>query len=307
MRGMNDTVRAILISATLHLGIVALLCLAMLSCSSYEHLFKMLHLPPWLNPVTCERPSMLAGPILDATLVGVTSSSPARSKKKVVMRHAPAPSVRSPSRRHPTPPPKIKSLPPPPEHPGLKNQKRVVAEALRQARIKHIQEAKERQHQAELKAIAAKRRMELKRVNALFTKMDAAARQTRHMRSKALQARQKLAALHHTQADVAHSKQVRRGNQGDNTALLNQYAAAIQNAVTPNWLRPENMPQVPCRVHIIQLPGGKVVSATVDSSCPYDAAGKRSIENAVLRTGTLPYQGFEKVFSRNLILTFMPK
>jgi colicin import membrane protein len=35
--------------------------------------------------------------------------------------------------------------------------------------------------------------------------------------------------------------------------------------------------------------------------------GRRSIENAVLRTKTLPYKGFESVFRRDITLTFMPQ
>jgi len=66
------------------------------------------------------------------------------------------------------------------------------------------------------------------------------------------------------------------------------------------------MPNASCVVHIIQLPGGQVMSAKVDSSCPYDEAGRRSIENAVLRAQPLPYQGFESVFQRNLDFTFRP-
>jgi colicin import membrane protein len=67
------------------------------------------------------------------------------------------------------------------------------------------------------------------------------------------------------------------------------------------------MPNAPCKVHIVQLPGGDVMSATVDPSCPYDDAGRRSVENAILRTRTLPYKGFESVFQRNLTITFMPQ
>ena len=96
-------------------------------------------------------------------------------------------------------------------------------------------------------------------------------------------------------------------NHADHSDLSDAYAAAIQNAVTPNWLRPDNMPAVPCQVHIVQLPGGDVMSATVDPSCPYDEAGRRSVENAVLRTKTLPYAGFESVFRRNLTFTFRPQ
>jgi colicin import membrane protein len=97
------------------------------------------------------------------------------------------------------------------------------------------------------------------------------------------------------------------GNNSDHTDLSSAYAAAIQNAVTPNWLRPDNIVAAPCDVHIVQSPGGDVISATADSSCPYDDAGKRSVENAVLRTRTLPYKGFESVFQRNLTFTFRPQ
>jgi colicin import membrane protein len=49
------------------------------------------------------------------------------------------------------------------------------------------------------------------------------------------------------------------------------------------------------------------MSAKVDSSCPYDEAGRRSVENAVLRAQPLPYQGFESVFQRDLTFTFRPQ
>ena len=97
------------------------------------------------------------------------------------------------------------------------------------------------------------------------------------------------------------------GTNGRDTGLLGQYLAAVQNAVTQNWLRPDNMPSVPCQVHITQIVGGQVLDAKVDPSCPYDEAGRRSVENAVLRAQPLPYKGFESVFQRNLTFTFRPQ
>ncbi len=67
------------------------------------------------------------------------------------------------------------------------------------------------------------------------------------------------------------------------------------------------MPSVPCVVHIVQLPGGNVMSAKVAGNCPYDDAGKRSVENAVLRAQPLPYKGFESVFRREIDFTFTPQ
>src|SRR3546814_19565796 len=72
-----------------------------------------------------------------------------------------------------------------------------------------------------------------------------------------------------------------------------------------NWTRPENIPLGQrCRIYITQLPGGDVMSAKVDPSCPYDELGRRSVEAAVLKAKPLPYAGFESVFQRNLILHF---
>ena len=58
------------------------------------------------------------------------------------------------------------------------------------------------------------------------------------------------------------------------------------------------------QIVITQLRGGRVLSAKVGASCPYDEAGKRSIEAAVLNAQPLPYRGFEEVFSRQLNFTF---
>lgn len=312
MRDRSSTPTAVVVSAVLHLGIVGFLFLAVLPCASYENFFNALHLPHWMNPITCSRPLELQGPVIEATLIGPTGSPPPKASKAKPKPHTvpPPPTVKPPT-PPPTPVPKASVLPPPPVHPDVKDQERVVEQGLQQAEEQHVQEQKERQRQAELDAQAAKRKAELKKVDALFAKMDAASRQTHQLDSKAKQAKQQLADLKNAQdngqADLPNAAQRQTGNNSDHTALLDQYGAAIQNAVTPNWLRPDNMPSVPCKVHIVQLPGGEVMSATVDSSCPYDDVGRRSIENAVLRTKTLPYKGFESVFRRDITLTFMPQ
>ncbi|MGV8930751.1 MAG: cell envelope integrity protein TolA [Luteimonas sp.] len=95
------------------------------------------------------------------------------------------------------------------------------------------------------------------------------------------------------------------GNNGVDAGLRAQYAAAIQEAVLRNWTRPDNVPLGQrCRIYITQLPGGDVMSAKVDPSCPYDDLGRRSVEAAVLKAKPLPYAGFESVFQRNLTLNF---
>jgi colicin import membrane protein len=313
MDDRKATSKAVVVSALLHLGIVAFLAGATVPCSFYESLFAALHLPASWNPISCAKPLQLQGQVIEATLIGPTGSPPPKhAKVKPVPDTTPPPPAVPPP---PTPPPetpKIAPLPPPPEHPDVKDQEKVVADALQKAEdAKHEQEEKQRQRQAELDAQAAKQKEELKKLDDLFAKMDAASAQTKKLDTKAKQAKQQMEDLKNAkdegQADLPNADQRQTGNNSDHTDLSDAYVAAIQNAVTPNWLRPDNMPDVPCKVHIVQMIGGDVMSAKVDPSCPYDDAGKRSIENAVLRTKTLPYKGFENVFHRELILTFKPQ
>jgi hypothetical protein len=93
-------------------------------------------------------------------------------------------------------------------------------------------------------------------------------------------------------------------SEGSDTNLPSRYIEVIRDEVMRNWLRPDNLPSGACLVHVTQLPGGKILSAVVDPGCPYDPAGRRSVENAVLRTYTLPYKGFQSVFQRTITLTF---
>lgn len=312
MDDRKGTPKAVILSAVLHLGIVGFLALAVVPCSFYESLFETLHLPAGWNPIACAKPLELPGQIIEATLVGPTGSPPPKAvKTKPVPDSTPPPPTVPP----PTPQeqaPVVKTLPPPPEHPDLKEQERVVAEALQKAQdAKREQEEKQRQRQAELDAQAAKQKEEKKKLDDLFAQMDKAEIQRQKLENKAKQAKQQMDELKNAkdngEANLPYAEQRQTGTNGPDTGLLGQYLAAVQNAVTQNWLRPDNMPNVPCVVHIVQLPGGDVMSAKVDSSCPYDDAGKRSVENAVLRAQPLPYKGFESVFQRNLTFTFRPQ
>lgn len=95
------------------------------------------------------------------------------------------------------------------------------------------------------------------------------------------------------------------GQNGTSNDLTAQYAAAIQRAVLSQWIRPDSVPRGQrCRITIRQLPGGEVLDAEVDPSCPYDEMGRRSVEAAVMRAQPLPYRGFESVFQRTLNFNF---
>jgi colicin import membrane protein len=307
------TPKAVVLSAILHIGIVGFLFLAILPCSSYENVVEALGLPAWMNPITCSKPLELQGPIIEATLIGPTGSPPPKAVKVKPVPDSTPPPPTVPPPKPQIEAPKVQTLPPPPEHVDTVDQERVVEDAaLKAEEAKKLQEEKQRQRQSELDAQAAKQKEEKqKQLDALFAKMDAASAQTKRLDNKAKQARQQMEDLKNAQddgqPDLPAATQRQTGNNSPNSNLADEYAAAIQNAVTPNWLRPDNIPAVPCKVDIVQSPGGDVLSATVDSSCPYDDAGRRSVENAVLRTKTLPYKGFESVFQRKLTFTFRPQ
>ncbi len=106
-------------------------------------------------------------------------------------------------------------------------------------------------------------------------------------------------------SDAAASASPPPGNRGTESDMTGAYKEALMDAIRRNWVRPDNiLPSQRCRIVIRQLPGGEVIDAQVDSSCPYDELGKRSVEAAVLKAQPLPYAGFEKVFQRTLILNF---
>lgn len=312
MDDRKGTPKAVILSAILHLGIVGFLALAIVPCSFYESLFETLHLPADWNPIACAKPLELPGQIIEATLIGPTGAPPPKAQKA-----KPIPDTTPPPPTVPPPTPQeqapvVKTLPPPPERPDIKDQERVVADALQKAEdAKREQEQRERQRQAELDAQAAKQKEEKKKLDDLFAQMDKAEQARQKLENKAKQAKQQLDDLKDAkdngEANLPKADQRQTGTNGPDTGLLGQYLAAVQNAVTQNWLRPDNMPNTPCVVHIVQLPGGDVMSAKVDPSCPYDDAGKRSVENAVLRAQPLPYKGYESVFQRNLTFTFRPQ
>jgi len=93
---------------------------------------------------------------------------------------------------------------------------------------------------------------------------------------------------------------------GQLATLGDSYHSAIQSFVTQNWLRPPTaQPGLRCKLKIVQIPGGEVISAAIAGACNGDEATRRSIVAAVERGGSLPYRGFEKVFQREIDFIFI--
>jgi colicin import membrane protein len=313
MENRNGTPRAVVLAALLHLGIVAFLAIAVIPCTDYEKWAEAVGLPAEWNPMKCPAPIQLPGQIIEASIIGPTGSPPPKATK---VKPTPDTTPPPPVTPAPTPPQEkvpVPTLPPPPKQPDVKDQQKIVDDALQKADDeKKLQEEKQRQRQAELDAQQEEKKKEQqKKIDDIFKQLDAAKTQTKKADSSKKQAEQQLKDLQNAKddglPDLPPADQKQTGQNGKDNSKQALYIAAIQNAVTPNWLRPDNTPSSPCMVHIVQIPGGQVLSAKADASCPYDAAGRASIENAVLRAQPLPYQGFEDVFQRNLTFTFRPQ
>lgn len=309
MAAAKGNARAVALSALLHLVVIGFLAMATLTCSSWERTFAWLGMPPWMNPVQCKRTPPLAGPVIEAELVGLAASpKPAavhlrqpRIKQPSV---PPPPAARIPNPKGPKLP--VKTLPPPPKQPDVRNQQRVVDIAQKQAeQAKQAQVERQQQRMSEVDAAQNK-------VQKLLAEMNALRQQREAIDKRAKLAAQKDAQLKDLrQSDVAavpnlpESSKPVTGMGGTQQSLLAQYQAALVQAIEQNWLRPENIPKhVVCPIRIIQIPGGKVISATILPACPYDDMARRSVEAAVLRASPLPYQGFESVFSSELTINF---
>jgi colicin import membrane protein len=304
------TTRGVLFAIVLHVGLAGFLLATTISCNTFERIVEALGLPKSLNPVACIRPTTLAGPVIEATLVG-PAGAPLPPPSKA---HAPKPKVSPPKselkvdKTRPKPPP-VKTLPPPPENPDVKDQQKVVALAAEKAKqAERLQKQRERQRMSELDA------QQDDSIDKLFKQLDAAKAQSQRAEQQTRRQQQKLAQLKDLENSNAapttapEADQARSGEGGEATGLQAQWLAAIRVAVTQAWLRPDNLPKgVVCPVDITQIPGGQVIRVHVESSCPYDVAGRQSMKNAVMRAQPLPYHGYEKVFKRQITLNFMVK
>jgi colicin import membrane protein len=98
-------------------------------------------------------------------------------------------------------------------------------------------------------------------------------------------------------------------SQAENSGLLNQYIALIEQHIVRNWNRPPSArPGLECRVRVSQTSNGTVLSAQIDqSACNGDAAVRQSIEAAVMRASPLPPPPDPRLYERNLVFVFKPE
>jgi colicin import membrane protein len=169
---------------------------------------------------------------------------------------------------------------------------------LRQQRERELEEERLKQ-QRELEEIQRlreeaerKRKQEEERLKQLENQRQRQVEDERRKQREALETRQA-------------EEQARAFRAGQTATLREQYVATIAAVVTDNWLRPPTARAgLRCTVRVVQIPGGEVISSSLVGGCNGDQATQRSILAAVDRTGTLPYRGFEDVFSREIEFIF---
>jgi len=173
-------------------------------------------------------------------------------------------------------------------------------------RIQRMREQQDRDRKERLK----KQQEELEQ---LRKKREEAARQSRieEEKFKQLAARRQAEADAQRQALAEADMRQQMANEqaefraGQLATKGEAYYAAIQSHVTNNWFRPPTArPGLRCRLKIVQIPGGEVISAAIVGVCNADEATRRSLVAAVERAGSLPYRGFEEVFEREIDFIF---
>ncbi len=267
-----------------------------------------------------EAPLSIAGSVIEATLV----AQPPPSASKPARAPAPTPEPAAPKPQpQPEPKPQRAEAPPQPQpqaplpRPDLRETERAARLAEQQAeKARREEQERRRQEQVlldEKQRQEAERRERLRRqelereqqLAELRRQREEAERRRRIEQEKLQQLADRRSQSTPAPAPTRDAPPADRlGNEGRDDSLKGRYALAIQQAVTQAWLRPETTTSVQCRVRIIQIPGGEVISVTVLPPCPTDDLTRRSFEAAVLKAQPLPYRGYESVFSREVTATF---
>lgn len=289
------------------------------------HLLVLVGLLVGMWWTSTSKPVVMPGPVIEATLVGPTAAPKSGARRPTPPKPAPEPPKPEPPAAQPEPP---KPEPPKPEPPAPKPQKETPAPVPKQDLVdqqkiaalaeqkaeeqKKEQEEKQRQRQIELEQEEKQKKLREEKLQQL-----ADLKKQREAAEKALkQERSKLAKLEDSnraavdnrppQPQAEHeAPQAQTGAGGQDNDLAARYAAAIQAAVSNNWIRPDTAEAgLRCTLNIVQIPGGDVISVTVGSPCNADQPTRNSIEQAVMKAAPLPYQGYEKVFQRSVKFNF---
>jgi colicin import membrane protein len=247
-------------------------------------------------------PIDLKGPVIDVELSGITAAPVPKSHPKPAPKPAP-----------PKPQEAVKPAEPEPQSPTQVQQQdridreKIVQIAQEKAEAERAEEEKHKQEQVQLEKELKQERDRERQLEQVKKQREAAQKllaleKQRLEQMRDLQNPKSVKAINQPAppADTAVS-----GNAGQDDSLQAQYWAAIQNAITNNWLRPDStQPGLRCMIRIVQIPGGDVIGVQISNPCNADPQTRTSIEQAVKRASPLPSKGFESVFQRDINLNF---
>lgn len=252
------------------------------------------------------RTIQLHGPVIQAELVGLSAApKPHPVRLRHVSRHKTPPATAP----QPEPPKPAPQPPSQPRHNDRVDREKVAELAAQKAeQAKRAEQERRHQEQVLLEKQQREERERMQQLQDIRHQREAADRRLRLEKQKLAQLMD-LQKQHRTTPTpaqpVPEAEQARSGTNGADDSLQAQYQAAIQNAVTQNWLRPDSAaPGLRCMLHIVQIPGGDVISVQIIEPCNADPMTRNSIEQAVKRAAPLPYNGFSRVFQREINFNF---
>ncbi len=304
MESFTDKARAFFYSLTVHLSVFALLFLGLF----------------FFQPA---RPVALHGPVIEATIVGPAAAprpQPVSKPKPEPPKPVAPPPTPEPPKPEPPKPPEVKP-PPTVQRNDNREQEKIAESGMQKAEeAKRAQEEKHRQQQILLEEEKKREEAEAKekqRKEEIAKQLEDIRKERAANEKKLKLAQEKMQQLDDLQKQQSQPKKVppapdvpvaetaKTGMAGNDTGLLAEYSSAIIKVVTDNWNRPDTVQAgLRCAVHVIQLPGGTVMSAKAVSPCNADQVTRTSIEQAVTKAQPLPYKGYESVFQREITFTF---
>ncbi len=287
MESVGDKLRALLYAVLVHLACIAVMFVGLL----------------WTRSM---RPVSVSGAVIEAELVGPTQAQkPRASTRKAPPKPVEPPTPSAEEQKREADAAELKRQ-------ELQERERVSALAQQKAeQAKREQEERKHQEQVELQE---KQQAEQERQDRELQRKLEKARAEREKAEKSRKLEQeKLAQLQDRQKadqkklehEVLAADTRQTGTNGQDNSLLARYISSIQTAVTQNWNRPDSAQVgLKCAIHVVQIPGGEVIAAHVAAPCNADPITRASIEQAVMKAQPLPYQGYEKVFARDITFNF---
>lgn len=243
------------------------------------------------------KPVSAAGDPIEAVFVDLGSLRPAAP---------PRPQPPRPQRQPPPPPPR------PPNPPPTDQTAQDVLERQRIDRLAQLEAEEEAREQEEKRKRAEqllleeeqKRREEEERQQREREEAERREREEAEQQAREQAEKEAREQAEREAAEQAAQQQPTPGTGGEDDSLLARYGAAITRAVHAQWRVADNVANVVCTLRIIQIPGGEILDAAVATPCNADQSVRTSLERAARAAEPLPYQGFESVFRRELIITF---